>query len=62
MGLGFFLLPQDHPVILVVIFVSVFLEELLEHGLHGTVLRFFIESKVSALAEIFGKLSRVTFA
>ena len=56
------LLPQDDPVVLVVILVAVSLEEIFEHVLHGRVLRSLIEPEVPALAEILHELDWVSLA
>ncbi len=56
------LLCQDHPIVLIVILVTVSLEQVFEHVLHGTVLRPFIKSQVPALAQILGEFDRVSLA
>ena len=56
------LLAQDDPVVLVVILVAVALEKIFEHVPHSCVLRSFVESQVSALAEILHELNRVALA
>ena len=56
------LLSQDDPVVLVIVLVAVSLEKIFEHVLHGSVLRSFIESQVSALTQILDELNRVALA
>ena len=56
------LLLQNHPVILIVILITISQEEILEHISHCSILRTLIESQISALAEVFGEFNRISFA
>lgn len=57
-----FLFCEHHPVVLVVVLVTVASEEFLEHGPHGRVIGSLVESKVPGLAQILGELHWVAFA
>ena len=61
-SLHLLLLVQNHPIVLIVVLVSVSLEEFPEHVSNSCVLRPLVEPQVSALAEILGELSWVALA
>ena len=58
----FFLLGENDPIVLVVILVAVAGEKVLEHVLHGAVLRALVEPQIPALAEVLGELDGVPLA
>ena len=56
------LLGENDPIVLVVILVAVAGEKVLEHVLHGAVLRALVEPQIPALAEVLGELDGVPLA
>jgi len=56
------LLCQNNPIVLVIILVAALVEKLLEHASHGGVVGSFIESQVSACAQVLGEFNWVTLA
>lgn len=58
----FLLLSQNDPIVLVVVFVSAFVEKLLEHCSHLRIVWSLVESQVAACAQILCELHGVPFA
>ena len=56
------LLGENDPIVLVVIFVAVAGEKVLEHVSHGRVLRTLVETQVAALAQVLHELNGVALA